>query len=289
MASTLITGLGLVGTSYAQHALKRGEHIVFYDVAPRQDFLAHKLGGANVTVVQRDVREMARIASLDVLPRLLELAAGQTARLLNVTDLAAPFQLSRPTIRDYVTRLEQVFLIDELQPWHSNRLSRLVKTPKLHIGDTGVGAAILGLDARALHEERGVLGQLLETFVMNSDGSGKTNLTNSDAHDKDPAVSTNGTRILSVRFTDNPTSIQDEIFVMNVDGSGQTNLSNLAGQFGTQVVRDAFPRWSFDGVRIAFVRTMANQSDIWVMNANGSGQTNLSNHAAADHSPRWRP
>ena len=45
MASTLITGLGLVGTSYAQHALKRGEHIVFYDVAPRQDFLAHKLGG----------------------------------------------------------------------------------------------------------------------------------------------------------------------------------------------------------------------------------------------------
>ena len=58
MASTLITGLGLVGTSYAQHALKRGENIVFYDVAPRRDFLAHKLGGANVTVVQRDVRDL---------------------------------------------------------------------------------------------------------------------------------------------------------------------------------------------------------------------------------------
>ena len=58
MASTLITGLGLVGTSYAQHALKRGENIVFYDVAPRRDFLAHKLGGANVKVVQRDVRDL---------------------------------------------------------------------------------------------------------------------------------------------------------------------------------------------------------------------------------------
>ena len=58
MASTLITGLGLVGTSYAQHAIKRGENVVFYDVAPRKDFLAHKLGAANVTVVQRDVRDL---------------------------------------------------------------------------------------------------------------------------------------------------------------------------------------------------------------------------------------
>ena len=56
--ATLITGLGLVGTSYAQHAVKRGESIVFYDIAPRKDFLAHKLGSANVTVVQRDVRDL---------------------------------------------------------------------------------------------------------------------------------------------------------------------------------------------------------------------------------------
>ena len=56
--ATLITGLGLVGTSYAQLALKRGESIVFYDVAPRKDFLVHKLGAANVTVVQRDVRDL---------------------------------------------------------------------------------------------------------------------------------------------------------------------------------------------------------------------------------------
>src|SRR5882672_7458577 len=58
MGTTLITGLGLVGTSYAQHALKRGENVVFYDFAPRKDFLAHKLGSANITVVQRDVRDL---------------------------------------------------------------------------------------------------------------------------------------------------------------------------------------------------------------------------------------
>jgi predicted AAA+ superfamily ATPase len=117
-------------------------------------------------LVQRDVRDLARIASLDALPRLLALVAGQTARLLNVADLAAPFQLSRPTIRDYVTLLERVFLVDELPPWHSNRLSRLVKTPKVHVGDTGLAAALLGIDAASLAADRTLLGQLLETFVF---------------------------------------------------------------------------------------------------------------------------
>lgn len=118
------------------------------------------------TLVQRDVRDLARISALDVLPRLLTLAAGQTARLLNVADLASPFQLSRPTIRDYVTLLARVFLLEELPPWHSNRLSRLIKTPKLHLGDTGLACALLGVDAEALWADRALLGQLLETFVF---------------------------------------------------------------------------------------------------------------------------
>lgn len=118
------------------------------------------------TLVQRDVRHMTRIASLDALPRLLALAAGQTGRLLNVSDLAAPFQLSRPTIREYVTLLARVFLLEELPPWHTNRLKRLVKTPKVHLGDTGVAAALLGLDLASLREDRETFGQLLETFVF---------------------------------------------------------------------------------------------------------------------------
>lgn len=117
-------------------------------------------------LVQRDVRDLARISSLDALPRLLTLVAGQSARLLNVADLASPFQLSRPTIADYVTLLERVFLLDRLPPWHSNRLSRLIKAPKLHVGDTGLACALLGVDAAALAADRPLLGQLLETFVF---------------------------------------------------------------------------------------------------------------------------
>jgi predicted AAA+ superfamily ATPase len=117
-------------------------------------------------LVQRDVRDLARISALDALPRLLALAASQTARLLNVSDLAGPFQLSRPTIRDYLTLLERVFLLETLPPWHNNHLSRLIKTPKLHLGDTGLACALLGIDASGLKADRTLLGQLLETFVF---------------------------------------------------------------------------------------------------------------------------
>ncbi|MDQ1363745.1 MAG: uncharacterized protein QG652_1607, partial [Pseudomonadota bacterium] len=53
-----------------------------------------------------------------------------------------------------------------LQPWHSNQLSRLIKTPKLHLTDTGLACALLNVDATTLWDDRTLLGQLLETFVL---------------------------------------------------------------------------------------------------------------------------
>lgn len=117
------------------------------------------------TLIQRDVRDLTRISSLDALPRLLALAAGQTACLVNISELAAPFQVSRPTIREYLTLLSRIFLLEELPPWHSNRLKRLIKTPKLHFGDTGLACSLLGIDAAALWNDRALFGRMLETFV----------------------------------------------------------------------------------------------------------------------------
>jgi predicted AAA+ superfamily ATPase len=118
------------------------------------------------TLIQRDVRDLARISALDVMPHLLQLAARQTAHLFNVSELASPFGVSRPTIRDYLTLLERVFLVELLPPWHLRHINRLVKTPKLHLGDTGLAAALLKLDASGLYADRALFGQLLETFVF---------------------------------------------------------------------------------------------------------------------------
>jgi nucleoside-diphosphate-sugar epimerase len=56
--ATLITGAGLVGSSFAQHALKRGERLIFFDAQPRMEFLRKKLGQADFAVVQKDVRDL---------------------------------------------------------------------------------------------------------------------------------------------------------------------------------------------------------------------------------------
>ncbi len=45
-------------------------------------------------------------------------------------------------------------------------MKRLVKTPKLHLSDTGVACALLGMDSAALLDDRPTLGRLLETFVF---------------------------------------------------------------------------------------------------------------------------
>ncbi|MBK8167562.1 MAG: ATP-binding protein [bacterium] len=117
-------------------------------------------------IIQRDVRDLSRIHRLDILPRLLELAAGQTARLVNVSGIAGPFGVNRTTVGDYLTLLRHVFLVEELPAWHANRLKRLVKTPKLHLTDTGLACALLGVEAADLRDDRTLLGQLLETFVV---------------------------------------------------------------------------------------------------------------------------
>ena len=117
------------------------------------------------TIIQWDVQDIANIRNLDILPKLLSVAASQTARLFISADLAAPFSISRPTIREYLALLEQIFLIEQLQPWHSNRLSRLIKMPKMHLADTGLGCALLGINSQNLWQNKVLLGQFLETFI----------------------------------------------------------------------------------------------------------------------------
>jgi len=117
-------------------------------------------------LLEKDLREHLKPSALAVMPQLLKMAAGQTAHLVNISELAGPFKVSRNTIGEYTNLLGRVFLLENLPPWHRNRLSRLVKTPKLHMADTGLAAALLGADADDLYKDRTLLGQLLETFVV---------------------------------------------------------------------------------------------------------------------------
>lgn len=61
--TTLVTGAGLLGTSFAAHARSRGEAVVFFDPEPRKDFIEMKLGGEGWQLVRGDVRNLAELTA----------------------------------------------------------------------------------------------------------------------------------------------------------------------------------------------------------------------------------
>jgi len=138
--------------------------------------LRRYLGSPPVRIEQRVFHDLMEIAArhesseVTVEKAVDVMLAVDLVTMAERDELDAAYLLSADgdlTIRDYVTLLERLFLVEELPAWHTNRLKRLVKTPKLHVGDTGVGCAFLGLDDSTLLRDRATLGQMLETFVFN--------------------------------------------------------------------------------------------------------------------------
>jgi Tol biopolymer transport system component len=123
-----------------------------------------------------------------------------------------------------------------------------------------------------------------EIFVMNADGSGKSQLTFNDLDDEDPAWSPSGTRIVFQRDFDPVLGQVDyELFTMNADGTGEERLMSSPG------VLDWQANWSPDGARLVFLSDRDGQQEIYTMGADGSGPQRLTFNEALEFVPSWSP
>jgi tol-pal system beta propeller repeat protein TolB len=129
-------------------------------------------------------------------------------------------------------------------------------------------------------------GQPREIWVINVDGTELTNLTNHPADDYRPDWSPDGRKIA---FTSNRDG-HDQIYAMNADGSDVTRLTF------TEVARDIAPDWSPNGRQIVFQSNRDHPDlpdidqpgfDIYVMNADGSDVTQLTQNLSRDLDPAW--
>ena len=121
-------------------------------------------------------------------------------------------------------------------------------------------------------------GDNMDIYLANADGSDVARVTGNDFNAFHPIVSPDGKQILFSAFP-------SQIYVVGIDGSGEKQLLADNGDMGS---------WSPDGKHIAYISGQDGTADvgnaeIYVMNADASGQTRITNDPASEGIPSWSP
>ena len=112
-----------------------------------------------------------------------------------------------------------------------------------------------------------------EIYTVSSNGANLKRITTTALGAQLPAWSPNGYKIAYMG--------DGGIHIANFDGSGDRQLTNQA--------EDSKPLWSPRGDRILFVSRRDGNSEVYVINEDGTGQQNLTLNSASDDSPSWSP
>jgi len=119
-----------------------------------------------MTMLQRDIRDLASIADTTAIPRLLSVVAARAGGLLNFADLSRTIALPQTTLKRYFAPLEGTFLVQLLRPWARSLGKRVIQTPKVYLNDSGLLAHTLGVTVDRLKAEGNLAGAVLENFVL---------------------------------------------------------------------------------------------------------------------------
>ena len=149
---------------YVDLALRSGfpEPLLRLTGAARQAWLDGYLD----QLLSRDALELVKLRDPARLHRYFEALALNTAGLAEHQTLYMAAGIDRHTAQEYDRLLMNLFVMEMLPAWMTNRLSRLVKTPKRYLVDPALMSAALRLDATAIMRDGDLLGRMLDTFVM---------------------------------------------------------------------------------------------------------------------------
>ncbi len=129
------------------------------------------------TVLDRDVRDLANVAGLTQMPRLLSLLSARSGSTLNVSSLAVDTGVPHTTLTRYIDLFKALFLVHLIPAWSANVETRLAKSSKAFLVDTGLLCYLTGMDSKALATDPMRFEPALKTFVANElqklTGSGK--------------------------------------------------------------------------------------------------------------------
>jgi len=111
----------------------------------------------------KDIQELFRLERRSSFQKFVELLVAQSGGIFEATRFAAPCEVSRPTISNYLKVVEATFVAHVIRPFSTHRPTEIVSAPKVYAFDTGFSCYY-----RGWHELRGEdLGTLWEHFVLN--------------------------------------------------------------------------------------------------------------------------
>lgn len=119
-----------------------------------------------ISVLQKDIRELANIEGLIQIPNILQLIATRVGSTINMSDIARLSGIKNTTFQRYIALLEHVFLIVKIPAWTPNLEGQFVKSPKVFLNDTGLLCHLRGEGVESLTENRSGAGHFLENFVV---------------------------------------------------------------------------------------------------------------------------
>lgn len=121
-------------------------------------------------LVTRDVQALSPAGGRPRDPRrmraYLDAYATVSAGTPNHATIFNAANINRKTAEAYEGLLTDLFLVEQVRAWSSNRLKRLVSTEKRYLLDSGLWAAAVGVDASAILDETDVLGRAIDTFAV---------------------------------------------------------------------------------------------------------------------------
>ncbi|WP_394172339.1 ATP-binding protein [Thalassotalea litorea] len=117
-------------------------------------------------IINRDVKAVDDIRNPDALLKMFKLCAVRSATLLEMNSLAKDVQISVETAKSYLSTLEKLFLIRVLPAWSTNLGKRLIKSPKIHLIDSGMLSALCGLTSEDWLTKPKLFGHLIESYTV---------------------------------------------------------------------------------------------------------------------------
>jgi uncharacterized protein len=118
------------------------------------------------TYVERDVRQLLNVTDLHAYQAFMTLVAGRTGQELNASALAGDVGVSVNTIRAWLSVLEASYLILLLPAWHTNTRKQVVRSPKIHLLDSGLACNLLGIRSVEQLVSHPLRGAIFESWMV---------------------------------------------------------------------------------------------------------------------------